>query len=70
MSFSEELRPPRRLNLADDVSVTNTTLKKALLESEQEKDELLRRIDVKIDKMVDLLEQLVDVNKSQSNSTH
>ena len=43
MSFSEELRPPRKRNLADDVSLTNTTLKKALLESEQEKVELLRR---------------------------
>ena len=68
--FSEELRSPRKGNLADDVRVTNKTLKKALLESEKEKVELLRRIDVKMVKMVELLEQLVDVNKSQSNSTH
>ena len=45
-------------------------MKKPLLESNEEKVELLRRIDVEMDKMVDPLEQLVDVNKSQSNSAH
>ena len=39
------------------------------LESEQEKVDLLHEIDGKMDKMVDLLGQLVSLNKFLSNSS-
>ena len=68
MSIAEDTRPTRKRSLSDEGNLTNATLKKALLESEQEKITLLRGIDDKIDKMLDLLGQIVSNNKLQSST--
>ena len=69
MSVVEEIRPPRKRSLSDDGNLTNTALKKALVESEQEKINHLRRIDTKMDTMLDLLGQIVNLNKLQSTTS-
>ena len=71
MSIVEEMKPPRKRKFFDERSnLTDTTLKKALLETEQEKIGLLRNINNEIDKMVDLLGQIVGIqNRLLSNTT-
>ena len=62
-------QPPKKRKFFDE-SLTDTTLKKALLESEQEKIGLLRNINNKMDKVVDLLGQIVGIqNRLLSNTT-
>ena len=69
MSIVEEMKPPKKRKFFDE-SLTDTTLKKALLESEQEKIGLLRNINSKMDKVVDLLGQIVGIqNRLLSNTT-
>ena len=68
ISIAEVTRPARKRSLSDEGNLTNATLKKALLESEQEKITLLRGIDAKIDKMLDLLGQIVSNNRLQSST--
>ena len=69
MSIVEEIKPPRKRKFFNESMVTDTTLKKSLLETEQEKIEILRSIDTKMDKMLKLLEQLVGPNRLQYNTT-
>ena len=69
MSIVEEMKPPKKRKFFDE-SLTDTTLKKALLETEQEKIGLLRNINSKMDKMVDLLGQIVGIqNRLLSKTT-
>ena len=69
ISIVEEMKPPKKRKFFDE-SLTDTTLKKALLETEQEKIGLLRNINSKMDKMVDLLGQIVGIqNRLLSNTT-
>ena len=50
MSIVEEMKPPKKQKFSDE-SLTDTTLKKALLETEQEKIGLLRNMNNKMDKV-------------------
>ena len=68
MSIVEEMKPPRKRKFFDERSnLTDTHLKKALLETEQEKIGLVRNI---YNKMVNLLGQIVGIqNRLLSNTT-
>ena len=69
MSIVEEMKPPKKRKFFDE-SLTNTTLKKALLETVQDKIVLLRNINNKMDKMVDLFGQIFGIqNRLLSNTT-
>ena len=60
MSISEEIKPPRKRHSSEErTNPAEQDIKKLHMENEQEKIELLRSIDNKMDRMVDLLGQLV-----------
>ena len=66
--ITEDTRPTRKRRLSNEGNLTNATLEKVLLGSEREKITPLRGIDAKIDKMFDLFEKIVSMNKLQSST--